>query len=47
MFNRKITQRLNIEVTEAKAFRIFIRANYLLKNEQLSANNKVTPPTRK
>jgi hypothetical protein len=41
IFNKRITWRLHIEMTEAKACRIFIRISSLLKNEHLSTNIKL------
>jgi hypothetical protein len=38
IFDRKITWRLHINTTEAKAFRAFIRAYSLFKSERLGAN---------
>jgi hypothetical protein len=42
IFDKSITWRLHIEVTEAKAFRTFIRISSLFKNEHVSANIKLT-----
>jgi hypothetical protein len=42
IFDRKITWRLHLDTIEAKAFRIFLRAYYLLKSEQLNTNIKLT-----
>jgi hypothetical protein len=42
IFDRKITWRLHIEMTEAKAFLTFIRTYSLFKSERLSANIKLT-----
>jgi hypothetical protein len=41
IFDNRITWRLHIEVTEANAFRIFIRMYSLFKSERFSANIKV------
>jgi hypothetical protein len=41
-FVKRITWKLHIEMTEAKAFRIFIRIYSLFKNERLRANIKLT-----
>jgi hypothetical protein len=38
MFDKRITWRLHIQVTEAKAFRTFIRIYSLFKSERLSVN---------
>jgi hypothetical protein len=49
IFDKNITWRLHIEMTEAKTFRTFIRIYPLFKNERLSANIKLTlhkPPVR-
>jgi hypothetical protein len=40
--NTKVTWRLHIEMTEAKALRTFIRIYFLLKSELLSTNIKLT-----
>jgi hypothetical protein len=42
IFGKWITWRLHIEMTEANAFRIFIRIYSLFKNERLRANIKPT-----
>jgi hypothetical protein len=42
IFDNRITWRLHIEMTEAKAFRTFIRIYSLFKLERLSANIKLT-----
>jgi hypothetical protein len=42
--DKRITWRLHIEMTEAKAFRTFIRIYTLFKSERLSANIKLTFP---
>jgi hypothetical protein len=42
IFDKMITWRLHIEMTEAKAFRTFIRIYALFKNERLSASIKLT-----
>jgi hypothetical protein len=42
IFDKRITQRLQIHVIEAKAFRTFIRIYSLFKSERLSANIKFT-----
>jgi hypothetical protein len=42
IFDKRITWRLHIERTEAKAFRTFIRIYCLFKSEELSANIKLT-----
>jgi hypothetical protein len=42
IFDMRITWRLHMEMTEAKAFRTFIKIYSLFKSECLSANNKVT-----
>jgi hypothetical protein len=41
IFEKKMTWRLHIEMTDAKAFRTFIRIYSLLKSECLSANIKL------
>jgi hypothetical protein len=41
-FDKRIIWRLQIEMTEAKAFRTFIRVYFLFKKERLSANIKLT-----
>jgi hypothetical protein len=41
IIDKKITWRLHIEMTEAKAFRTYIRIYSLFKNERLSANIKL------
>jgi hypothetical protein len=41
IFNKEITWRLHIEMTEAKAFRTFIRVYSLFKSEHLSANPSI------
>jgi hypothetical protein len=40
-FDRRVTWRLHIEVTEAKAFRAFIRMYSPFKSEHLNVNNNV------
>jgi hypothetical protein len=40
IFDKRITWRQHIEVTEANAFRTFIRIYSLLKSKRLSANIK-------
>jgi hypothetical protein len=42
LFDKRITWRLHIQMTEAKAFRTFIRIYYLFKSERLSSNIKLT-----
>jgi hypothetical protein len=42
IFNKRITCRLHIEMTEAKAFRTFIKIYSIFKSERLSANIKLT-----
>jgi hypothetical protein len=42
IFDKRITWRLYVEMTEAKAFRTFIRIYSQSKNERLSANIKLT-----
>jgi hypothetical protein len=42
IFIKRITWRLHIEMTEAKAFRSFIRLYFLFKSERLSTNIKLT-----
>jgi hypothetical protein len=42
IFNKRITWGLQIEMTEAKTFRTFIRIYSLFRNERLSANIKLT-----
>jgi hypothetical protein len=42
IFDKRITCRLHIEMTEAKALRTFIRIYSLLKNKHLSAKIKLT-----
>jgi hypothetical protein len=42
IFNKRITWKLHIEMTEAKAFRTFIRLYYLFKSEHVSTNIKLT-----
>jgi hypothetical protein len=42
IFDKRTTWRLHIEITEAKAFRRFIRIYSLLKRERLIANVKLT-----
>jgi hypothetical protein len=42
IFDKMITWRLHIEMTEAKAFRTFIRMYSLLKSERSSTNIKLT-----
>jgi hypothetical protein len=42
IFDNRITWRLHIEITEANAFRTFIRIYSLFKSERLSANIKLT-----
>jgi hypothetical protein len=41
IFDKKVTLRLHIEMTEAKAFRTFIRVYSLFKSERLSADIKL------
>jgi hypothetical protein len=42
IFDKRITWRLHIEMTEAKAFRTFIRIYFIFKSERLSTNMKLT-----
>jgi hypothetical protein len=42
IFNKRIVWRLHIEMTEAKAFRTFIRIYFLFKSERLRASIKLT-----
>jgi hypothetical protein len=42
IFNKRITWRMNIELTEAKAFRTFIRIYSVFESERLSASIKLT-----
>jgi hypothetical protein len=42
IFDKRMTWRLHIEKTEAKAFRTFIRLYSLFESEQLNANIKLT-----
>jgi hypothetical protein len=42
IFDKRITWRLHLEMTEGKAFRTFVRIYSLLKSEHLSANIKLT-----
>jgi hypothetical protein len=42
MFNKRITWRLQIVTTKAKAFRTFIKFSSLFKSERSSANIKLT-----
>jgi hypothetical protein len=42
LLDKRMTWRLHIQMTEAKAFRTFIRIYSLLKSERLSANIKLT-----
>jgi hypothetical protein len=42
VFDKRVTWRLHIGMTEAKAFRTFIRIYSLLKSERLRANIKIT-----
>jgi hypothetical protein len=42
IFDRRVTWKLHIEMTEAKIFRTFIRVYLLFKSERLSANIKLT-----
>jgi hypothetical protein len=42
IFDKKIAWRSSIKMTEAKAFRAFIRTYSLFKNERLSTNFKAT-----
>jgi hypothetical protein len=42
IFNKSITWKLQIEMTEAKAFRTFIRIYSLFRSERLSANINLT-----
>jgi hypothetical protein len=42
IFDKRITWRLHLEMTEAKAFRTFIRIYSLLKSERFSAKIKLT-----
>jgi hypothetical protein len=42
IFDKRITWRLHIEITEAKAFRTFIRIYCLFRSERLSTNIKLT-----
>jgi hypothetical protein len=42
IFDKRITWKLHLEMTEAKAFRTFIRVYSLFKHERLSANIKLT-----
>jgi hypothetical protein len=42
IFDKRITWRLHLEMTEAKAFRTFIRIYSLFKSERLSAKVKLT-----
>jgi hypothetical protein len=42
IFDKRITWKLRIEITEAKAIRTFIRITSLFKNARLSANIKLT-----
>jgi hypothetical protein len=42
IFDERITWRLHIEITESKAFRIFIRIYSIFIRECLSANVKIT-----
>jgi hypothetical protein len=42
IFDKKITSRPHIKMTEAKVFRTFIRTNSLFKSERLRANIKPT-----
>jgi hypothetical protein len=42
IFDKRITWRLNIKMTEAKGFRTFIRISFVLNSERLSANIKLT-----
>jgi hypothetical protein len=41
IFDKRITWRLHIEMTEAKAFRTFIRIYSLFKSERLSSSFKL------
>jgi hypothetical protein len=42
IFDKRITWRLHVEMTEAKAFRTFINTYFLFRSERLSANIKLT-----
>jgi hypothetical protein len=42
IFDKRITWRLHIEITDAKSFRTFIKIYSLLKRERLNANIKPT-----
>jgi hypothetical protein len=42
IFDRRITWRIHIQTTEAKAFRTFLRVYPLIKSERLNVNIKLT-----
>jgi hypothetical protein len=44
IFDKRMTWRLHIEMTEAKAFRTFIRLYTLFKSERLNTNIKIDSP---
>jgi hypothetical protein len=42
IFDQKVTWRIKLETVEAKAFKIFIRLHFLIKNCLVSTNAKLT-----